>query len=359
MKLNNHLNIFLNSLNNESVKELNNICHFKLINNINIKKLKYTAILYNSLYPCINTIHFIKNISKYNYDISYLKKILDNPLLHPVYENSIKSYSYYLKNKKNNVYESKIFWNNFFLKNDANTPIIKAIIINGNLITNYSRILKMLEHNKNEPKKILNIILQNNHDNGDDIINKDIKKYDAMFINCIIKPNYGCRGIGIKTYINNDSIPTKEGVFLIQEMVKNINYNGHFRIITHWNKENNVYNNLYTYLFIQEDKTKIQSNAHAGATLYEIKNDNVRKITEKNYNILLKDFNYSHLLLKMSIMKAIELHKKLDAIIIGWDVKLTDENYYFLEGNFGPGNVFFHDYYYLDKLDFASKIKYD
>ena len=356
MKLNNHLNIFLNSLNNESVKELNNLCKFKLINNINIKKIKYTALLYNSLYPCINTIHFIKNISKYNYDISYLKKILDNPLLHPIYENSIKSYSYYLKNKKNNIYESKIYWNNFFLKCNVNTPDLKAIIINGNVITNYSFILEQLEHNKNESTKFINEILKNNQEN---IINKDVENYDIMFKNCIIKPNNGIQGIGIKVYKSYDSIPNEEGVFLIQENVKNINYNGHFRIITHWNKEDNVYINLYNYLFIQEDKTKIQSNAHAGATLYEVKNDNVRKITEKNYNMLLKDFNYSDSLLKTSIMKAIELHKKIDTIIIGWDVKLTDKDYYFLEGNFCAGNVFFQDYYYLDKLDFASKIKYD
>ena len=227
------------------------------------------------------------------------------------------------------------------------------------MITNYSSILKLLEHNINEPTKLLNAILKNNHDNGDDIINKDINNYDAIFKNSIIKPIYGRRGTDVKVYKSHNSIPKKEGMFIIQERVKNINYNGHFRIVTYWNKEKNTHENLYTYLLIQEDKTKIQSNACQGATTYQVKHDNVRKLTDKNYNMLLKDFNYSYSLLKMSRMKAIELHKKLDAIIIGWDVKLTDENYYFLEGNFCPGNIMFDDYYYLDKLDFVSKIKYE
>lgn len=357
--LNSHLDNFLNSLTDESVTEFDNMCNLKLIN-INKQKLKYTFLLYNSLYPSINTIHFIKNISKYNYDISYLKKLIDNPFLHPSYENSTKSYLYYLKNKTNNIYESKIFWNNFFLKYNANTPTIKAIVINGNVITNYSSILKLLEHNKNNPNKILNVILKNIHDNGGhDIINKDINNYDTIFKNSIIKPNYGRQGTDIKVYQSQESIPKKEGIFLIQQKVKNINYNGHFRIITYYNKEKNIHEQLYTYLFIQEDKTKIQSNAHRGATLYQVKHSNVRKMSEKTYNMNIQDFNYSYSLLKKSIMKAIELHKKLDAIIIGWDVKITDKNYYFLEGNFGPGNIFFNDYYYLDKLDFVTKIKYD
>lgn len=357
--INKHLEYMINGITDNKVQELDNLCNLKLIN-IDKKKLKYVYLLYNSLYPSINIIHFIKNISKYNYDITYLKKLMDNPLLHPIHENSFQSYSYYLKNKKNNdVYESKIFWNNFFLKYNVNTPTIKAIVVNGNVITNYSSILKLLEHNKNEPTKLLNAILKNNHENGDDIINKDIKNYDAMFKNSIIKPIYGSKGTDVKVYKSHNSIPKKEGMFIIQERVKNINYNGHFRIVTYWNKEKNTHENLYTYLYIQEDKTKIQSNACQGATTHQVKHDNVRKLTDKNYNMLLKDFNYSYSLLKMSRMKAIELHKKLDAIIIGWDVKLTDENYYFLEGNFGPGNIMFDDYYYLDKLDFASKIKYD
>ena len=357
--INKHLEYMINGITDNKVQELDNLCNLKLIN-IDKKKLKYVYLLYNSLYPSINIIHFIKNISKYNYDITYLKKLMDNPLLHPMHQNSSQSYSYYLKNKTNNdVYESKIFWNNFFLKYNVNTPTIKAIVINGNVITNYSSILKLLEHNKNEPTKLLNAILKNNHENGDDIINKDIKKYDAIFKNSIIKPIYGKQGTDVKVYKSHNSIPKKEGMFIIQERVKNIIYNGHFRIVTYWNKEKNTHENLYTYLYIQEDKTKIQSNACQGATTHQVKHDNVRKLTDKNYNMLLKDFNYSYSLLKIALNKAIKLHKKLDAIIIGWDVKLTDENYYFLEGNFGPSNVWFDDYYYLDKLDFASKIKYD
>jgi hypothetical protein len=349
--LNRHLK-HINNLSDENLQELSNICNLRW--NINKKKIKYISVLYNSFYPCINTFHFIKNVSKYNYNILYLKKLLNNPFLHPIYQNSFQSYSYYLKNKKNTIYESKIFWNNFFFKYNVNTPIIKAIIINGNVITNYPSILNLLEHNKNNPTKILNLILTHNNN----IINKDIKSYDTIFKNSIIKPNYGCRGIGIKAYFNHNSIPSEEGIFILQEQIKNINYNGHFRITTYWNKENNTHEILYTYLFIQENKIKLLSNGK-GSTLYEVKDDTVRKLTNKDYDINLQYFDYSYSILKTALNAAIEMHKKLNTIMIGWDVKLTDENYYFLEGNFGPGNVFFHDYYYLDKLKFVSKIKYD
>jgi hypothetical protein len=353
MRLNKYLEYYIN-ISDDNAKELDNMCDLKWIH-IDKKKLKYTSFIYNLLYPCINTFHYVKNISKYKYDISYLKKLIDNPFLHPVYQNSCQNYSYYLKNKTNNIYESKIFWNNFFIKYDANTPEIKAIIINGNIITNYSGILELLEHNKNKPTELLNTIVAN-HNNGD-IVNKDVENYDTMFKNSIIKPNYGCRGNGIYLY-SRDSIPTKEGIFLIQEKVINKKYNGHFRIVTHYDKENNTHKILYTYLCIQEDNTKIVSNV-GRITIYEVNNDSVRRLIEKKHKFNLQKFDYSYSLLTTALNKAVELHKKLNAIMIGWDVKLTDENYYFLEGNYGPGNIFFSDYYYLDKLDLVSKIKYD
>ncbi len=344
--------------NDEQAKEINNLCDIKFLN-IDKKKLKYASFIYNAIYPSINTVHFIKNISKYDYNFDYLKKLLDNPFLHPIYENSFQSYMYYIKNKKNNIFESKIFWNNFFLANNANTPSLKAIIVNGKVITNYSSILKIVERNNNHPKKILDAIsILQDKNKIDDIINKDVTNYDNIFKNSIIKPNYGRQGIGIKVYKNYNCIPSK-GIFLIQEKIKNINYNGHFRVVTYWDKEKNIYENKYNYLFIQENKMKIQSNAHEGAVMYEVNDDNVRKLTEKNSEFNLQYFNYSYSLLKQSIEKAIELHKKLDAIIIGWDIKITNNQYYFLEGNFSPGHIFFDDFYYLDKLDFTSKIKYE
>ena len=352
------MNKDLGDLNDEKIKELNNLCDLKFIN-VDKKKLKYASFIFNVFYPSMNTVHFIKNISKYDYNLGYLKKLLDNPFLHPLYENSIQTYFYYLKNKKNNIYESKIFWNNFFLANNVNTPNLKAIIVNGKVITNYSSVLKIVERNKNDPKKILDIItILKNKNKIEDIINQDVTNYDNIFKHSIIKPNYGRQGIGIKVYKNYNSIPS-EGIFLIQERIRNTTYNGHFRLVTYWNKENNIYKNKYNYLFIQEDKTKIQSNAHEGATVYEVNDDKVRKLTEKNSEYNLQYFNYSYSLLKQSTEKAIELHKKLDTIIIGWDVKITKDKYYFLEGNFGAGNIFFDDCYYLDKLDFISKIKYD
>ena len=97
--INKHLEYMINGITDNKVQELDNMCNLKLIN-IDKKKLKYVYLLYNSLYPSINIIHFIKNISKYNYDITYLKKLMDNPLLHPMHQNSSQSYSYYLKKKK-------------------------------------------------------------------------------------------------------------------------------------------------------------------------------------------------------------------------------------------------------------------
>lgn len=43
---------------------------------------------------------------------------------------------------------------------------------------------------------------------------------------------------------------------------------------------------------------------------------------------------------------------------IGWDVKITNKRYYFFEGNFGPTNIIFDDYYYLDKFNFIKDIHY-
>jgi len=109
---------------------------------------------------------------------------------------------------------------------------------------------------------------------------------------------------------------------------------------------------------IQLDKNKIASNKANSGVLYEVKANKVRKLTDCEYTLKIEDFHYSPQLLQNSIKHALKLHSKIDAIIIGWDVKITNKKYYFLEGNFGPGNIWFDDYYYLDKFNFIKNIDY-
>ncbi len=87
-------------------------------------------------------------------------------------------------------------------------------------------------------------------------------------------------------------------------------------------------------------------------------NYKLRKLENNKKNFENLENYYSISLLEKAKNDAIKLHKTVDTILIGWDVKLTKDKYYFLEGNYLPGNIFFYDLYYIDKLELCSKIKY-
>jgi hypothetical protein len=313
----------------------------------NVIFLSILLLIYILIHPIINIIHFTKNLSKYNYELKNLFILIKNPFLNPKFDNAFQTYFYYLKN--NNIKnESKLFWNNFFIKNKVNTPLVKGLIIDGIIITDYSKYSELLEtSNKNYLANIQNIV--NRHNNL--YINID------NFKDCIIKPNNGTWGIGIKNFENYLSIPNK-GIYLIQKKINNTNINGHFRITTYFNKKQNKYQVFFINLLIQHNTNKIASNGHNGGIDYEVKNNKLRKLDEPNYTLELKKF-YSPKLLKKAIIKSLKLHSKINTIIIGWDVKITKNNYYFLEGNLAPSSLFFHDYYFLDKFNFVKNISYE
>ena len=110
---------------------------------------------------------------------------------------------------------------------------------------------------------------------------------------------------------------------------------------------------------IQLDKNKIASNKHNNSSMYELfDNYKLRKLENNKKNFENLENYYSISLLEKAKNDAIKFHKTVDTILIGWDVKLTKDKYYFLEGNYLPGNIFLCDLYYIDKLELCSKIKY-
>ena len=118
------------------------------------------------------------------------------------------------------------------------------------------------------------------------------------------------------------------------------------------------YKVFFINLLIQPNNNKIASNGHNGGIDYEVKDNKLRKLKEPEYNLELNKF-YSPKLLEKAIENSLKLHSKINTIIIGWDVKITKNNYYFLEGNFAPCSLILHDYYFLDKFNFVKKISYE
>ena len=271
-------------------------------------------LIYISFFALFNLIFVLIVGNNYNYPLykQYFTLIFDF-FSFPIFENSTLTYIYFMcKNK--NIVENKLYWDKLFIDNNVNTPKIVGKIVNGNII-------KYSDFNNNT-------------------------EY-------IIKPIYGSWGNGIQKFnINNISKINKKELYIIQKKVIQNNINAHFRIISIYNKTKNIYSIPFVYLSIQEDKSKIASNGHNGGIFHEvdIKNDSLRFLKDKHPTKKLTDYFFIQLLEK-SMNKALILHKKIDTIIIGWDVMLTDNNYYFLEGNFAPGNLFEYDYYYYEKYN--------
>jgi hypothetical protein len=89
-------------------------------------------------------------------------------------------------------------------------------------------------------------------------------------------------------------------------------------------------------------KETIASNNHAGGKCNEVdltKNSfRYNKSTKETYN--LGDM-FSLNLIDESVHSALKLHRSLskDVISVGWDVMITDDTCYFLEGNVPAGSV--------------------
>ena len=273
-------------------------------------------IIFFIIYPLFIFFYFILNFKKFNYDIRNFYVICKNPLL-VICSNSISTYIYYLTNN-NIIPETKLFWYHFFTNNNVPTPKILGIIDNATIISEYN-----------------------------------------SFDNCIIKPNIGSLGLGVKKFdINN--IPTN-GKYIIQERIKDEDINGYFRITTYYNKDTKKYSVLFIYLIIEYNENKIAGNRSGMKHEVQYIDNKIynkyRVLSEKNYDKKLSDI-YSIETLNKAVKDCLQLHKKINNILIGWDVKIYKKNYYFLEGNYAPSNIFIYDYYYYDKFNKISKINY-
>jgi hypothetical protein len=279
----------------------------------------YFAILLILLYILFsfifNFIYILRYGYKYNYSLynQYFTLIRD-PLLLPHFQCSWLS-GIYLSLNNIELFENlqnKNFWNNFFIKNNANTPLLVGYIKNGNII--------IREH------------LLNNND-----------KY-------IIKPIIGGLGKNIQIY-DKYNIPVDDN-YIIQKKIVQSKFNSYFRIITIFDKINNKYFISNVYLYIQYNQNKLSFNTDKTAKIYELNliNNMLRYYKDKKETLLLNNY-FSDKILYDAFEKALDLHNILPkyVISIGWDIMLTDDKYYFLEGNIPACTVETYDYYYYEK----------
>jgi hypothetical protein len=262
----------------------------------------------------INFFYVLFTYHKYKYPINMqFYEITKNPLLIPNFECSLVngiSVAY------NNIdlfmtMQNKLYWDNLFKKNNINTPSIAGIISNGIVKKN----------------KLFNI-------------NKEY----------IVKPIVGGLGKNIMKYDENN-IPNNND-YIIQEKIIQNDIKGHFRINTIYNKKvkTHMLSNIYLCL---NAENKIASNSHNGGSCNEIdiNKNSMRYLKSVDLKYLNFDIKNIKLKLKIAIEKAIKLHKTLPlyCISVGWDVMLSDNNYYFLEGNIPHGTVLTNDIYYYQK----------
>ena len=139
---------------------------------------------------------------------------------------------------------------------------------------------------------------------------------------CILKPVSGGFGTGIEIF-NEKKFPLK-GEYIIQKYIKT---DGHHRIVTTHK------NGVVSHYFCQKARGKIASNNHSGGKCNSLESQNE--------------------LIENAKRDASRMHREnFDNIdVIGWDIVISENKYFFLEGNVSAGSVFSSD------LDYTSKAK--
>lgn len=270
----------------------------------------------------------------YKYDMSYFQRVnylLEYPLKHNELLNSLESAIETSIIDKDKILEiqHKLFWNELFIKNNVNTPQIVGLIDNGKLY------LDKEKYNSN-------------------------KEY-------IIKYEFGGDSGGLNKFdINN--IPLKEK-YIIQERIRNKEYNGYIRIVTIRNKKNEIIP-IFSYFYILnkkdfEDNNKISSARIEGGSVFEIDINN-KKINPVFDDIILNDYfqniinNFNWDLYEKAINDCIKLHSKINYCnSVAWDVIITDNTHYLLEGNIPGGTLHnLNKKYYEKTMKYNENIKY-
>lgn len=200
----------------------------------------------------------------------------------------------YICNKKLFIEsKKKMYWHRLFNKYNISTPKLLGIIENKNF--------KQLNNSYSENKKY------------------------------IIKPDLGMLGEGIEfesvnKFIKDDGIDQK---YLVQERIYDCTiekkYPRHYRFITYI--EDGKVNPFMLIEYKLKKSNKLKSNFEK----YSIKT-NCSLDGCKHFNDNEKKY------MEIAMKKLIKLHsKELSClIIIGWDIMLGCDNYYVLEGNYGP-----------------------
>ena len=263
---------------------------------------RFITIIYPLLYPFV--LLYIILLSNFENKGELINFIANKPFAHPSFMMSLHGSINLLKSNscKKQCYDfhSKIFWDNLFNKHDIPTPKIHGTINNGR------------------------VKLSNTYNNTD----------------CIIKPITGGFGTGIQKFDQNN-IP-QTGKFIIQERIQT---DGHYRLVTGCNDLLNI--NYY-----KRSGDNIASNGHSDGVVHtskcsgdvcEFENIKTREKIKINNNLI-----------ESAKRDALLMHKSLkDIDIIGWDIVVSGDRYYFLEGNIFAGVVVRDDKEYARK---AKKI---
>jgi len=260
------------------------------------------------IYPLVHPLVLIHTALLSNYKNKYelLKFIINKPYAHPILQMSLHG-SINLLNSKQcndtcNKYNSKIFWDNLFKKYEIHTPKIYGYVKNGNI--------KMTSEINNTK--------------------------------CILKPISGGFGNGI-IHFNKNNLP-RNGEFIIQEFIQT---NGHYRVVTGCD-------HILSMRYYSKSKNEIASNYHNGGSCHV---SSCKKGVCIFENIKTnKKFKMSDDIFKKIKNDALKIHKNLKEIdIIGWDIVISGNDYYFLEGNIFAGAANPHEKGYVKNAKHVLK----
>ncbi len=170
---------------------------------------------------------------------------------------------------------------------------------------------------------------------------------------CIIKPLklYSANGIQV---FNIDTVPPN-GKYIIQEYKNSFNNIPHsIRIVTIRSKDNNYHLWAINLSVNRNEDSLTTSIGDINVTDYEIRGDEARNVL---FNVW-KKHNLPEKHIKKAIADAIKLHKnmKYNLSSVGWDIIISQDGPYFLEGNMCHGIVRKKDIYYYEKIqEFIQK----
>jgi hypothetical protein len=200
--------------------------------------------------------------------------------------------------------QSKLFWFDTFVKNKINTP-------------------KVICRSQHEPY------------NSKFDINKSY----------IAKPNYGTDGSDIiKTTYKKYKLTNFKTIMILQEFHTDCftKKSRHFRIVTQFKNNNSQL--FYTIELKQSKKNIVVSNKSNGG-ISKICKNNICSFLSSKEILFLNEIN----------TKLLKLHKKMFSIVpfIGWDIILTCDGPFALEGNIGAGMKFDDEMYelYCDEIE--------